>query len=236
MLEEEKKRGCSMATVTRPRTDLDIQADVLEELTWSANVKANEIGVAVKEGVVTLTGTVESYLAWQTAENVALRIRGVHGVANEITVRLHASAERTDSDLALAIVNALKWDTAVSTDQLEVAVSHGYVTLKGQVNHYHQREAAGRLVQRMAGVKWVNNSITIAAHPAPADIKQRIEQALVRSAELDARTISVTVQGHVATLTGLVGSYAEKVAAGRTAWMAPGIATVENHIKIAYDE
>ena len=105
------------------------------------------------------------------------------------------------------MVNALKWDTAVSTDKLEVAVSHGYVTLKGQVDHYFQREAAERVVQRVAGVKGVNNMITVAPHPAPADIKQRIERALVRNAELDAKTISVSVKGNIATLTGTVGSY-----------------------------
>jgi osmotically-inducible protein OsmY len=160
---------------------------------------------------------------WREKPPAALAIR-----------RLHTSAERTDSDLALAIVNALKWDTAVSTDKLEVAVSRGFVTLKGQVDHYFQREAAERVVQRLAGVKVVNNMITVASHPAPADIKRRIERALIRNAELDAKTISVSVKGNIATLTGTVGSYAEKVAAGRTAWLAPGIATVENHIVIDY--
>ena len=225
-----------MAPAMKQHTDLEIQSDVIDELNWTRNVKANEIGVAVKEGVVTLTGTVESYLARQAAQDAALRIRGVHAVADEIEVHLHTSAERTDSDLALAIVNAFKWDAVVPTDQLEVAVSHGYVTLKGQVDWYYQREAAGRVVQRLAGVKAVNNMIIVAAHPAPADIKQRIERALVRSAEVDADTITVSVEENIATLTGTVRSYAEKVAAGRSAWLAPGIARVDNQIKIAYED
>ncbi|MGO8949687.1 MAG: BON domain-containing protein [Ktedonobacterales bacterium] len=225
-----------MSSTMRLRSDLDIQSDVLDELNWTANVKANEIGVAVSEGVVTLTGTVESYLARQAAQDAALRVRGVHAVANEIDVRLHTSAERTDSDLALAICNALKWDAAIPTDQLDVAVSHGFVTLKGQVEWYYQREAAARVVQRLAGVKGVNNLVTVAAHPAPADIKQRIERAMVRNAEVDADSITVSVEGNVAVLRGKVRSYAEKVAAGRTAWLAPGIVTVDNKIEITYDD
>ena len=225
-----------MATSARSRTDLDTQSDVLDELNWTPNVKANEIGVAVKEGVVTLTGTVESYLARQAAQDAALRVRGVHAVANDIEVRLHTSAERTDSDLALAILNALKWDAVIPTDNLDVAVSHGFVTLKGQVEWYYQREAAARVVQRLAGVKGVSNLVAVAAHPAPADIRQRIERALVRSAEIDADTITVSVDGSIATLKGTVRSYAEKVAAGRTAWLAPGIVTVDNQIKIAYED
>ena len=225
-----------MATTTRPRSDLDIQSDVLDELNWTENVKANEIGVAAKEGVVTLSGAVESYLARQSAQDAALRVRGVHAVANEIEVRLHASAERADSDLALAILNALKWDAVIPSDTLEVTVAHGFVTLKGQVEWYYQREAAGRVVQRLAGVKGVTNLISVAVHAAPEDIKQHIERALVRSAEVDANTITVSVEGNVAILKGTVRSFAEKVAAGRTAWLAPGIVTVDNQIKIVYDD
>lgn len=225
-----------MAAPIKQLTDLDIQSDVLDELKWTAHVKANEIGVAVTEGVVTLTGTVESYLAQHAAQEAALRVRGVHAVANDIDVRLHTSAERTDSDLALAACNALKWDAAIPTDQLEVAVSHGYVTLKGQVEWYFQREEAARVMQRLAGVKAVSNLITVAVHPAPSDIKQRIERALVRNADIDAHTITVLIEGNVATLKGTVHSYAEKVAAEHTAWLAPGIVMVDNQITIAYDE
>ena len=225
-----------MSGSIKPRGDSDIQSDVQDELTWTSNVKSNEIGVAVKEGVVTLTGTVESYPSRQAAQDAAFHVRGVHAVANEIEVRLHTSAERTDSDLALAALNAFKWDAVIPTDQLEVTVSHGYVTLKGQVDWYFQREAAQRVVQRLAGVKSINNLITVVAHPTPADIKQRIERALIRNAEIDAATVTVSVSGNTAVLKGTVHSYAEKVAAGRTAWLAPGISTVENEIKITYED
>ena len=225
-----------MLSTMKPRSDMDLQSDILDELTWTANVKVNEIGVAVKEGVVTLTGMVESYLARQAAQKAALRVRGVHAVANDIEVRLHTSAERTDSDLALAALTAFKWDAFIPADKLDVTVSRGFVTLTGQVETYVQREEALRVVQRLAGVKGVSNLITVAAHPAPADIKQRIERALVRNAEIDASTITVSMNGTTAVLTGTVRSYAEKVAAGRTAWLAPGITTVDNEIKIAYED
>jgi osmotically-inducible protein OsmY len=158
-------------------------------------------------------------------------------VANDIEVRLHISAERTDSDLALAIMNALKWDAVIPYGLVDVTVSHGYVTLKGMVDWDFQREAVQKVVQRLAGVRAISNLITVASsHPTPASIKQRIDRALIRNAEVDANTITVTVEGNTATLKGTVHSYAEKVAAGRTAWLAPGIAKVENQIKVAYED
>jgi osmotically-inducible protein OsmY len=225
-----------MATRTQSRRDVDIRQDVQEELSWTAHVHANEIGVSVKEGVVTLTGTVESYLIRQEAEKATFHVRGVHAVANEIEVRLPIPAERTDSDLALAALSALKWDAAILTDQIDVTVSTGWVTMEGHVDLHFQREAAQRVVQRLAGVKGVTNLITLAAQAVPADIKQRIERAYVRRAEVDAKTITVSVHDHTATLKGTVRSYPEKVAAGRIAAAAPGITKVENQITVIYED
>jgi osmotically-inducible protein OsmY len=230
------KKEDSMATTTQSRRDVDLQLDIQEELSWTAHVHPNEIGVTVKEGVVTLTGTVESYLIRQEAENTALHVRGVHAVANDIVVRLPLPAERTDSDLALAALNALKWDAAIPTDQLDVTVSNAWVTLRGQVDWHFQREVAQRVVQRLAGVKGVTDLITVAPQAVPADIKQRIERAYLRRAEVDAKTIAVSVHGHTATLKGTVRSYLEKVAAGRIAASAPGITKVENQSKVIYEE
>jgi osmotically-inducible protein OsmY len=215
--------------------DADIQQDVLEELSWDPHVTVSDIGASVKEGVVTLTGVVESYIARLAAQNAALRVKGVHAVANEIEVRLHISAERTDGDLALAALYALKWDAAIQTDKVDVTVSHGYVTLKGEVEWPFQREAAERGIHRLAGVKGVANWITVAAHTTPNDIKQRIEKALVHSAETDAHRITVEVHEHTATLKGQVRSFAEKAAAERTALSAPGITSINNQIKISYE-
>lgn len=220
---------------SKVHSDADIQQDVLEELGWDPHVTVSDIGVSVKEGVVTLTGIVESYLVRLAAQNAALRVRGVHAVANEIEVRLHTAAERTDGDLALAALYALKWDAAIQTDKLDVTVSHGYVTLKGEVDWPFQRDAAERVVRRLAGIKGVTNWITIAAHATPGDIKQKIEKALIRNAETDAHRVVVEVHGHAATLKGTVRSYAEKMSAERTALSAPGIVTVNNQIKISYE-
>lgn len=225
-----------MTTLTpRVRSDADIQQDVLEEMSWEQHINVSDIGVSVKEGVVTLTGLVDDYLMRLAAQNAALRVKGVHAVANDIEVRLHTSAERTDSDLALAALYALKWDAAIQTDRLDVTVSHGYVTLKGEVEWPYQREAAERAIRRLAGIKGVTNWVTLAVHATPSDIKQQIEKALVRNAETDAHHITVEVHGHTATLKGRVRSFAEKLAAERTALSATGIATVNNEIKIVYE-
>ncbi len=224
-----------MTTLTpRVRGDADIQQDVLEELSWDPHVTVSDIGVSVKEGIVTLTGLVDNYLVRLAAQSAALRVRGVHAVANDIEVRLHTSAERTDSDLALAALYALKWDAAIQTDKLDVMVPHGCVTHKGEVGWPFQREAAERVVRRLAGVKGVTNWITIAPHATPGDIRQKIERALVRNATTDAHRITAEVHGHTATLKGQVRSFAEKMAAERTALSAPGITAVNNEIKIIY--
>jgi osmotically-inducible protein OsmY len=225
-----------MTTLTqRVRNDADIQQDVLEELSWDPHITVSDIGVSVKEGVVTLTGLVDNYLVRLAAQSAALRVKGVHAVANDIEVRLHISAERTDSDLALAALYALKWDAAIQTDKLDVMVSHGFVTLKGEVEWPFQREAAERVVRRLAGVKGVTNWVTVAPHAMAGDIRQKIERALVRNAETDAHRITVEVHGHTATLKGQVGSFAEKIAAERTTLSARGITTVNNEIKIVYE-
>ncbi len=215
------------------RSDVDIQADVLEELKWDMRVKPNEIGVAVKDGIVTLTGWVDSYLKKMAAETAAHRVQGVKAVANDIEVRLLSFAERTDADLAAAVVNALKWDAFIPADKIDVTVSKGWVTLKGQVEFGFQRRAAERAVQRLSGVKGVSNLITIKPLLSPTDLKQKIEQALVRNAETDARHITVEVQGGKVILYGTVRSYAEKQEAEDAAWSAPGVSEVDNRIVVS---
>ncbi len=215
------------------RTDEDIQTDVLEELKWDTRVRPNEIGVAVKDGVVTLTGWVDSYLKKIAAEEAAHRVRGVKAVANDIEVRLPGSAERTDADLAKAALNALKWEAAISTDKLDVTVSHGWVTLKGEVDYRFQKREAERAVERLSGVKGVINLIVVKPRVSPSDLKQNIEKALLRNAETDAEHITVEVQGSKVILRGTVRSYAEKKAAEEAAWSAPGITEVDNRIVIS---
>jgi osmotically-inducible protein OsmY len=215
------------------RTDEDIQRDVLEELKWDIRVRPNEIGVAVKDGVVTLTGWVDSYLKKIAAEEDAHRVPGVKAVVNDIEVRLPGSAERTDADLAKAVLDALKWDAGIPTDKIDVTVDHGWVTLKGEVDYYFQKRDAEHAVERISGVRGVTNLLTVKPQPTPDDLKQQIEQALVRNAETDAKRITVEVQGSKVVLRGTVSSYAEKKAAEEVAWSAPGVTEVDNRIVVS---
>ncbi len=215
------------------RTDEEIQRDVLEELKWDSRVRPNEIGVAVKDGIVTMTGWVDSYLKKIAAEEAAHRVPGVKAVANDIEVRLPTSAERTDADLAKAALGALNWEAAIPADRLDVTVSHGWVTLKGEVDYAFQKRDAERAVQRLSGVKGGTNLIVVRSRVSPTDLKQQIEKALIRNAETDARRITVEVEGSKVILSGTVRSYAEKQAAEDTVWAAPGVTDVENRIVVS---
>jgi osmotically-inducible protein OsmY len=221
-----------MATTTDVRSDAQIQADVLEELKWEPRLQPNEIGVIVKDGVVTLTGTMTSYTAKFAAEEAAHRVRGVKAVANEIEVKLFPGTERSDADIAEAVVRALEQNTLIPIEKLDVTVSDGWVTLRGNVEWHYQREDAYEVIHRIAGVKGVRNLIVVKPKISPTDLKKKIEDALVRTAQLDAKNITVEVQGAKVILKGTVRSWAEKQEAERQAWAAPGVTEVDNQITI----
>jgi len=224
----------AVATDTATRTDTQIQSDLLAELKWEPRLNPNEIGVIVKDGVVTLTGWVDSYTKRWAAEDAAHRVRGVKAVANDIEVRLTSTDERTDQDIAKAAARALEWDAFVPLEKLDVTVSKGWVTLKGEVEWNYQRQDAERVVRRIQGVKGVSNLITVRPRTTPAELKNKIEQALVRSAQLDAKNITVDVDGSKVILKGTVRSWAEKQEAERQAWAAPGVTSVDNRITISF--
>jgi osmotically-inducible protein OsmY len=221
-----------MPTATLSRTDQETQTDVLAELRWDHRVQANEIGVAVKDGVVTLTGTVDTFLKKWRAEEAARRVSGVVAVANDIAVR--TIGERTDTDIAAAAVYALRWNTSIPPEKIQVTVEKGWVTLKGEVEWQYQKEEVERVVRRLWGVKGVSNLVALKPLASPTDLKKKIEDALVRTAEVDSNNITVEVQGSKAILKGKVRSWAEKQEAERTTWLAPGITSVDNQIKVSF--
>jgi osmotically-inducible protein OsmY len=214
------------------RSDSDIKRDVEQELRWDADLDSTDIAVAVKDSVVTLTGFVRSYAQkWQAARD-AKRVAGVAGVVNDIEVRLSAVDQRPDPEIAREAVTALKNELPYSASQIKVVVSNGWITLEGDVEWNYQKERAEQAVRRLKGIKGVMNLIMLKPKASPVDVKLRIEEALKRSAELDAARITVEANGGEVVLKGTVRSWAEREEAERAAWLAPGVTKVDNRIQV----
>lgn len=213
-------------------TDNELKGHVQNALDWEPSVDGSDIGVSVDDSVVTLRGNVASYAEKMTAERAALHVYGVKAVANDLAVHIGNLFQRTDTEIAHAAVAALKWNTVVPNDRITVTVANGWLTLKGAVDWQYQRDAAFRTVRDLTGVKGVTNSVTVKSHAKSTDVRDKIEAAFKRSAEIDARRVNVTAHDGKVVLSGNVHSWFERQEAERAAWAAPGVTQVEDRLTI----
>lgn len=215
-------------------SDEELQNDVLQQLQWEPGVNSAEIGVTVKSGVVTLSGTVNSLAKKEAIEKAVKRMPGVKAIALDIEIKIPGCSSHTDSDIALAAENALKWHVLVPHNQIKVTVFNGFITLEGEVDRHFQKEAAGQAVSHLTGVRGVDNLIVVTPSAAPVEVREKIEAAFKRDAALDAENIKVSAEGSTVTLSGKVHSWSEADEAEAAAWAAPGVAQVVNKLSVSY--
>lgn len=215
------------------KTDAQLKNDVIEELRWEPTVTSSDINVATHNGVVTLSGSVPYYAEKRAAERATQRVEGVKAIAEEVEVNLAGVHKRKDSDIAEAVVNSLRWHVWVPND-IQATVENGWVTLTGSVTRAFQRNAAVAAVRYLSGVTGVSNNISIKSSVQPTAVKDAIEKALKRNAEIDAKHIKVSADGGKVTLAGTVHSWDERDEAGWAAWNAPGVTEVENDLAVSF--
>jgi len=216
------------------KSDSQVQHDVIAELEWEPSVDHADIGVAVNDGVVTLSGYVKSYPQKMAAEKAARRVAGVTAIAEEIRVRFASDPKTADHEIAKRIVDMFNWNVFVPDDKIAVKVEHGWVTLTGTVDAHYQAEEARKVAGRVNGVVGVSNLVTLRPAPAATDVKARIKEAFKRQANLDAASVTVVTDGNTVRLGGRVKAWNERGIAERAAWSAPGVSRVEDNIVVAF--
>jgi osmotically-inducible protein OsmY len=214
-------------------SDRSLKHAVEEELEWEPSIDAEHIGVTVEDGVITLSGHVSTYAEKLAAENTAKRVKGVRAIAQEIEIRFPNDKKISDDQIAKRALDIIAWDSTIPDGKVQVMVQNGFVTLTGEVDWFYQRDSAETSIRRLSGVKGIFNNIKIKSRAQASDIKQRIETALKRNAEVEADTIRVSVLNGRVTLDGKVKAWYERDLAERTAWSAPGVVSVEDHINIS---
>ena len=215
------------------KSDSEIRDDVIEELRWEPRISdPDAVGVAVRDGAVTLTGSVPSYAEKLAAAQAAERVYGVKAVANDLNVKLPGTP-RDDADIATAIAHVLEWNVQIPEGKVHARVQDGWVTLVGEVEHDYQRREVERMVRHVRGVVGVTDNVTVKPPPEPEAVKERIEETFKREAEIDARHIRVEITDHTAQLYGHVHSLQEARAARAAAAAAPGVAAVDSHLLVS---
>ena len=216
------------------KTDKQLKIDIAEELKWEPRVRDGEIGIEVRDGIVTLMGTVPDYAQRMRAERAVERVAGVRAVAQELTVKVANTHLRSDADLARHVANTIDWDTEIPFHAVKAKIEDGWVTLEGEVEWQYQRNAPERAISYLAGVKGVSNLLKLKAHASTYDVARHITDALSRSGAEEAKAIKVTADGGKVTLTGTVRSWPERADAKRAAWSATGVTEVEDRLMVNF--
>jgi len=217
------------------RNNEELQKDVQDAIKWEPLLQAAEIGVIVHEGIVTLTGNVDSYAKKQEAETAAKKVPGVHAVVEKITIAFESSWKKNDNDIAKEIISAFKWNWEVPSGQITATVEGGWATLDGEVSWNFQREAAKTSASKQEGVKGVTSHVKLKSETHDLLEKEEVERALARNWSLNSQEIDVTVSGNVVTLVGTVSSLYQKEEAERIAWNAPGVWAVNNELVVEFN-
>ena len=213
-------------------SDLTLRQEILDELEWEPSVDAAHIGVAVDNGIATLSGHVSSYTEKLAAERAVTRVKGVTAIAENIEIRYPAAKRTADDQIAKRVVDIINWQVSVPSDRIKVKVEKGWVTLSGEVDWHFQKADAEKGVRRLSGVMGIANLIGLKPRVEAKDVKKRIEEALKRNAEIEAQNIRVIVQGGKVTLDGKVDSWAERQRVENTVWSAPGVLSVDDRLSV----